>query len=182
MSALPKELTGGAVISGDYRYELWRDWHSPLERLDGSALKFVLWIMLNPSKAAGLSPAGKLVHDPTLGKCIGFTHRMGFRRLSIANLYALRSTDPAALLKHHEPVGPECDQALRNLAASASAIVVGWGAFSPKFIAPRVARVRELLAGRPLLCLGAVAGGAPGHPLFVPYDRPLVAWAPVVAR
>lgn len=187
MSALPQGITGGARISGDYRYELWRDWHTPLE-LEALGLpeirvvEFVLWIMLNPSKAAGTDPlTGKLINDPTLRRCIGFTQRMGFRRLVLGNLYALRSTDPQALLAHADPVGPDCDNWLKHHAERASAIVVGWGSFEPKFIEPRVARVRELLGSTPLLSLGTLADGrTPGHPLFVPNDRPLVAWPPVV--
>lgn len=180
MSALPQGITGGATIEGDYRYELWRDWHTPMELQARSSVEFVLWLMLNPSKAAGTDPlTGKLINDPTLRKCIGFTDRMGFRRLMLVNLYALRSTDPALLLAHAEPVGPKNDQHLSMLAARASRVVVGWGAFEPKFLAPRVAHVRSLLGSKSLICFGANADGSPGHPLFIKYEAQPRPW-PVV--
>lgn len=182
MSALPQGITGRASIEGDYRYDLTRDWHTPMEiqarTLSGHlSVDLVLWIMLNPSKAAGVDPeTGKLVNDPTLRKCIGFTQRMGFRRLVLCNLFALRSTDPSALLTHADPVGPKNDLYLTKLAEAAACIVVGWGAFEPKFLAPRVAQVRALLGSRPLLCLGANADGSPGHPLFIKYEAAPRPW------
>lgn len=54
VSALPQGLTGRASIDGDYRYDLLRDWHTPME-IDARtysgvlSVDFVLWIMLNPS-------------------------------------------------------------------------------------------------------------------------------------
>lgn len=186
MSPLPN-LSGGALISecATYRYDLWRDWHTPMERelnlarceaRMGGVAEFVLWVMLNPSTAAGLDSTGNLINDPTLRRCIGFTQRMGFRRLHLVNLYALRSSKPDALRKHVEPVGPDCDKWLRHHAERASAIVVGWGGFDPQFLAPRVAQVRELLSGKRLLCLNVNSDGSPQHPLFVPAHRDLVPW------
>jgi hypothetical protein len=57
--------------------------------------------MLNPSTADAL------IYDPTVKKCCVFARRLGFTACDAVNMYAYRSTDPAALWKVADPVGPE---------------------------------------------------------------------------
>ncbi len=86
---------------GVYRYELTRTWG------DGDRL---LWIMLNPSTAdADLD-------DPTIRRVIGFSRGFGYSGAIVANLFALRSTDPKALRTHPDPVGPANNAMLAQLA------------------------------------------------------------------
>jgi hypothetical protein len=180
-------MGGGARLSEceRYRYDLWRDWHTPMELEARTysgilSVEFVLWIMLNPSTAAGRDPMGKLINDPTMRKCVGFTQRMGFRRMFLGNLYGLRSKDPEDLISAVDPVGPDNDRWLKHYTEHAAVIVVGWGGFTPKFLAPRVARVREIIGSRPVVCLGANGDGSPKHPLFVGYEQRPVPWPVVV--
>jgi len=197
VSALPKNLTGGATIVGPWRYDLWRDWRSP-GTPQSLLIDFVLWIMLNPSTAAAYDEAGRLINDPTLRKCIGFTHRWGFKRLVLVNLFALRSKDPKALKRPPEGdlltlpgtwkegltfgdwrEGPDNNMHVDAYVGAASKIIVGWGGFDPKMLAPRVARMRRVLSSTDVTrveCLGTNDDGSPKHPLFVPYQTDLQPW------
>jgi hypothetical protein len=157
-----------AVISesGEYRYRLTR----PSEVLSperGGAL----FVMLNPSTADAE------LDDPTIRRCRGFARTWGCAGLAVANLYALRSTDPAALWWHLDPVGPENDQHLAALAREFGDVVCAWGANAkPERVSAFLALVRE--AGARTWCLGVTKSGAPRHPLYVRGDQPLVEFKP----
>lgn len=155
---------GSAIFSdcGTYRYQLTR---GPRE---AAAAVFV---MLNPSTADANQ------NDPTIRRCLGFARAWGFGQLIVANLYALRSTDPRALKSHLDPVGPENDLHLRQLAATASSIVVAWGANAEQGRAFKVATMMRA-AGARLSCLGTTRDGAPRHPLYVSASTPLQEYRP----
>jgi hypothetical protein len=150
-----------AVISPctQYRYRLDRAWDD--------AGHTIRWIMLNPSTADAEKD------DPTVRKCIGFSKRWGFGALSILNLFALRSTSPAALLHHPTPVGPDNDKWLRECVFGANHFVFAWGANAPE---DRAREVMDIFVkagvGRPM-CLGTNKNGTPNHPLMIPYSRTL---------
>lgn len=67
-------MQGGAVITGDYRYLLWREWDI--------SNKTVSFIMLNPSRADAQ------INDPTITRCINFALSWGYGRLEVVNLFA----------------------------------------------------------------------------------------------
>lgn len=151
--------TGSAVISecGTYRYTLDRSWNSFGEGR-------VLWIMLNPSTADAR------LNDPTIRRCINFSERWDFDRLTVVNLFALRSTDPKALLEHLDPVGPLNDHWIERAAEDTKLIVVAWGAH-PVAIGRGQQVVDQLhRAGRTPVCLGKTKDGWPRHPLYVRAD------------
>lgn len=127
----------------------------------------LVFVMLNPSTATELKP------DPTITRCLGFARAWGFSDLLVANLFALRATDPAALAKHPDPVGPENDAVLADLPREAM-IVAAWGAHPMAHDRSRV--VHEAIQ-RPMLCLGMTAKGAPRHPLYVPAKTCPQPWA-----
>lgn len=156
-----------AVISdcGSYRYLLSR----PCEVLHperGTAL----FLMLNPSTADAS------VDDPTIRRCRGFAKAWGCNGLTVANLFALRSTDPAQLLVHADPIGPLNDDWLRRVAREYGDVVCAWGAHS--MASGRGSIVARLMtdAGARLWCLGSTKHGAPRHPLYVRADQPLLPW------
>lgn len=151
---------------GAYRYDLTRRW---------APGPTALFVMLNPSTAdADLD-------DPTIRRCVSFADREGCGKLAVVNLYALRSSKPAALLEHPDPVGPRNAATIRRWLAGPGTqlVVAAWGAFctSPAARRSGVARlhVEQLAAdaGRNLLCLGHTKAGAPRHPLYVRGDQPL---------
>lgn len=154
---------------GTYRYTLGRTWGDP-ESQNRLAV-----CMLNPSTATAL------VDDPTISRCIGFAKREGCDGLDVLNAYALRSTDPRALLTHADPVGPDNDSHLCTAVWSHSVIVVAWGVnITPKRQAAIAAIIDD--ANCTAMCLGVTKDGFPRHPLYVRSDQPLVPWvAPVLA-
>lgn len=145
-----------ATISscGTYRYRLTRDW---AETGRGHAL----WVMLNPSTADADSD------DQTLRTCQGFAQRWGYDGITVANLFALRSTDPKALYNHPDPVGPGNDETLGLLFddPKISLVMVAWGehgAYLNRGLL--VGRLAES-ARRTLHVLGLTKAGRPVHPL-----------------
>jgi len=166
--------TASATFSADraYRYALTRTW------ADGPPAVFA---MLNPSTA------GAFVLDPTVRRCVGFARAWGCGGLLVLNAFGLCSTDPRALDRHPDPVGPANDDVIRaELAAAARRagggrleIVAAWGAAPAVRRAGRdavlCAAVREV-TGQVLGCLGATRDGSPRHPLYVPASAYVRAW------
>ncbi len=167
-----REATGWARSSacGRYRYVLGRHWGDEVA-LGMSAGPGVTFIMLNPSTADAAED------DPTIRRCIGFAKRLGESSLEVVNLFALRSTDPKALSRETDNVGPENDEAIRRACGERSAhvVIAAWGIIG-QACRKRVEQVLGIVGARPLFCLGKSAGGAPRHPLYIPADAPLVPW------
>lgn len=138
-----------------YRYRLWRN------RLVGSGI--MVAIMLNPSTADETS------NDPTVERVWRRAQKLGFARLDVVNIFALRSTDPRALYVAGDPIGPDNDRSIIDACASASIIVCGWGDHGSHLSRGR--NVVAMLRGRGLRlhCLAVNKTGHPRHPLYAPY-------------
>lgn len=138
---------------GQYRYRLGRTWG------EGPRATFV---MLNPSTADATTD------DATIRRCIGFARDWGMAGLDVVNLYALRSRDPRKLWDHEDPVGPDNDAHLADIALKATRsswpVVAAWGTHAKP---ARVTHLRALPGMQRLLHLGITKGGAPRHPLYV---------------
>lgn len=152
-----------AWVEGEYRYELTRTWDAAVEKLT--------MVMLNPSTADARED------DPTIRRCVAFAKRDGWGGLRVLNLYALRATDPAALKRHRDPVGPHNNAHLREVfkdfAQEGRSIVAAWGVNADPD------RVREVLQLRPELrwrALGKTKAGHPRHPLYVRGDALMLDW------
>jgi hypothetical protein len=147
-----------AEISEDavYRYALGRNWG------DGPRVN---WLMLNPSTADHVKD------DATLRRCIGYTKSWGHGGLVVTNLFALRSTDPAALVGAVDPVGEHNDDFIVRAAACADLVVCAWGD-PPRQRKSRIVHVLALLEpyADKLHCLARTAAGNPGHPLRLRAD------------
>src|SRR5881396_744410 len=109
-------VIGGATFSRDrrYRYRLWRRWDR--------SRAVVAFVMLNPSTADAMHD------DPTIRRCIGFARNWGFGGVDVVNLFALRATDPRALRRAHDPVGPANDRHIASAGSRASLVILAWGA------------------------------------------------------
>jgi hypothetical protein len=155
-------MLGEAVISEDgaYRYVLDRRWDRDLDVMP--------WIMLNPSVA------DHETDDATVIRCMTRAIRAGYGGICVLNLFALRATDPAQLLRHPDPAGPDNDRWLAGLAEATghgiTPVIAAWGAHGVLY--DRDKRVLELLAGCRLLCLGVTKSGQPRHPVRLGYDVP----------
>jgi hypothetical protein len=157
-SLFVRGTASGAVISDDnvYRYKLWRFWD---DRLPACA-----FIMLNPSVADAS------IDDPTIRRVVGYARSWDYGSVTVVNLFALRSTDPAALKSAADPVGPLNDRHIAEVARSSAIIVAAWGAHPG--IEGRARDVRRMLAdaGVTLHRLALTKGGHLGHPLFLKSD------------
>ncbi|WP_372422799.1 DUF1643 domain-containing protein [Salinarimonas chemoclinalis] len=156
-----------AVFSacGTYRYRLER----PGDDASAGAPP-IAFVMLNPSTADAERD------DPTIRRVRALARGFGYGRVVVANLYALRATDPRALATHPDPVGPENAAHLAALAGEIRDVVCAWG--NPAD--PEHARAALALlagAGARLWHLGLTRSGAPRHPLYVPRDVRLAALA-----
>ena len=155
------DVQRSAVLSNDglYRYELTRMWDNEK--------RAAVWIMLNPSTADDDAD------DPTILRCISFSKAWGYGGIRVVNLYALRSTDPAALKRHPDPVGPLNDWHIKLAAGySSRPVIAAWGT---KAEASRAAAVADLIGPR-LMCLVKTKHGHPKHPLYVKGDTQPVPW------
>jgi hypothetical protein len=156
-----------ALFSQDrvYRYQLDREF----EELSDPPESRVTFIMLNPSTA------DEHANDPTLARCCTFARTWGFQHLRVVNLFALRSTDPAALYAHDEPVGSDNDAMIHRAAMASDLIVCAWGAHGDH--QDRGRSVVRLLGGRRLHVLKLCKGGQPMHPLYQRGDTIARPWA-----
>lgn len=142
---------------GTYRYELIRTWGSD-ER------PHLTVVMLNPSTA------DERVDDPTVRRVIRFAQAWGFDGCRVLNVFALRSTDPKALARHQDPVGPLNDSTigfhLQFARRQRETVLAAWGA--DPAARGRAASVLGLVPGVRWVCLGVTKDGSPRHPLYVP--------------
>jgi hypothetical protein len=154
--------SSGAVLSecGLYRYQLHRRW------MIGRG--WAVFIMLNPSTADAR------IDDPTIRRCMGFARCWGNEGLIVGNLYGFRATDPAALSRASDPVGPRNDDILNEIFAFAqlpnSRVICGWGTNASKSERPFVVTRAIERAGCEPHCLGTTKDGHPRHPLYVSAD------------
>lgn len=136
---------------GQYRYRLRRKW--------GNKGFGPLFVMLNPSTADAE------VDDATIRRCIGLTQGWGCEQFDVVNLFAYRATDPKALLKARDPIGPINDECILDAAAHSDFIVCAWGA--AKIAESRGRKVLRLLQHKTPHCLAVTKSGAPKHPLYI---------------
>lgn len=124
--------------------------------------------MLNPSTAT------EDILDPTVTRCLRRAQAEGHARLVVANLFALRATDPRELYRHDDPVGPRNDEQILLAAQDADRLVVAWGVHGA--LKGRGQAVLALLreAGSKPFTLGKTKEGHPRHPLYVAAHAPLV--------
>lgn len=165
-------MASDAYFSHDGRYRWWlhRHWSD-------TRTAEVAFVMLNPSKADGE------VDDPTLRKCRGFAQRWGFGGLWVVNLFALKATNPNALLDADptEIVGAENDSSILYacMQPTVRKVVIAWGVHRATRLGDerRTTAVLRMLRDElkfPLEQLGRTKNGQSWHPLMAPYSTPLV--------
>jgi len=140
----------------EYRYTLWRIWDD--------SLPIVQWIGLNPSTA------DEHRDDPTIRKCVGFARRWGAGAICMTNLFAWRDTKPANMMRVADPVGPENDRILQEVAKHATIRVAAWGNHGVHL--NRAEIVTKMIPDLSMLRINE-ATGQPGHPLYIPYETSL---------
>lgn len=152
-----------AWIEDEYRYELRRTWGNPKGRI-------ITWVMLNPSTADAEQD------DATLRRIIDFSERWGNHGLVVANLFALRATDPRELAKHPHPEGRYNRQVLARVLSQGGTIVAAWGNGGNGTDPARWLMARAMDHEVPLYALGLTKARAPVHPLRQPKAALLRPW------
>jgi hypothetical protein len=145
-----------------WRYALSRKWTAD------AAPRFVNFILLNPSTA------DETQDDPTIRRCRGFAEREGFKAMVVTNLFAFRATKPRDLFAAADPVGPDNDVVLFEVARAASGVILGWGnhgSFQDQDI-----QILTMLRANHITChvLGWTKGMEPRHPLYLPSNAELL--------
>jgi len=141
-------------VSRTYRYLLRRQWR---EWVRGN----VLWIMLNPSTA------DEREDDPTIRRCRIFSRQWGFDGLTVVNLFALRSTAPAYLRAHPEPIGPDNDHVVMAELLHHKLVIAAWGANGSLHDRDRAMRAILRSTSVQVHHLGLTSRGHPKHPLYL---------------
>jgi hypothetical protein len=147
------ELPGSGEYSSDcgrYQYIRWFE-------ISPGASKVCTILGLNPV----MPDAGK--PDQTAGICLEFAKRLGYTKLVIVNLFALVSRGSEGVPMGAEPVGPDNDKWLQEVAAVSHLIVGAWGDYPG--IGPRVRAVLGQLKDFDIHCVQANSNGSPRHPL-----------------
>ncbi len=168
----PAYTNTAATFSADmrYRYHLSRQWALPITA--GEDRGACMFLMLNPSTA------DIKLDDPTIRRCVGFASSWGFSGLSVCNIFALRSTDPAALYTTPDPVGPTNDLNIEGTARTCCLIIAAWGVHG-EYMNRGVQVLRNLQAkGYTVHHLGLTSGGHPKHPLYLPKTSTPVPFEP----
>ena len=146
-----------------YRYALTRIWQP--------AGRKVAFVMLNPSTAT------EVQNDPTVERCERRARALGYGSFRVCNIFAYRATNPKVMRAQDDPVGPLNDQALREAALWADAVICAWGNHGAH--RNRSTAVEALLraTGKPMFHLGLSLQGQPRHPLYIAYSQQPEAWA-----
>ena len=154
--AWPEDSRVTAVFSQceRYRYQLREVWEP--------SLPLVLWLLMNPSVAC------LDFSDPTLRKTGKFARSWGYGGQLVSNVHAYRATDKNRLLTVNDPVGPQNDPMILQMAAEAETVVLAYGQ-PPQALRQRSHDVIALLRDHPRLCyLRLSKDGTPMHPLYLP--------------
>lgn len=154
-----------AIYSGceRYRYALTRTWNTT-----GTKVHFV---MLNPSTAT------EVQNDPTVERCERRARALGHGAFRVTNIFAWRDTDPRAMRKATDPIGPANDHTILEAVAWANQTICAWGTHGEH--RGRGPEMETLLraTGVPLFHLGLSKAGHPKHPLYIAYTQAPTVWA-----
>ncbi len=147
-----------------YRYSLTRVWNP--------AGRKVQFCMLNPSTAT------EVQNDPTVERCERRARALGFGGFRVTNIFAWRDTDPRAMRKVDDPVGPTNDDTILDALTWADQTICAWGTHGEH--RGRGPQIEEILRamGASLFHLGLSKAGHPKHPLYIAYTQTPMLWTP----
>lgn len=147
-----------------YRYQLWRRWRPG---------PYANFICLNPSDAS------ELIDDNTSIRVVDYADSWGYGAACVTNLNALCTKHPKVMKRAADPVGPDNDRHILEVAAGAAIHVAAWGTHGP--FNNRDVEVAGLLKVQ-LYCLVLTQGGHPHHPLRLRRDLRPIPFTPPLAR
>jgi hypothetical protein len=165
--ALKAGIKGTAKFGGknqEYRYSLTRTWEE--------SKPYALFVLMNPSTADPNSD------DPTVAKCCRFAKAWGYGGIVVANTFAYRCTDQKRLLEIEDPIGPDNDKHIIEMAKKAAIVVFAYGE-PHKSLRSRGRALAKLLIEKAhvtpyVLSLGKKS--TPKHPLYLKETLKPVVW------
>lgn len=141
-----------------------------LERNWDESLPIVLFVMLNPSTADGMTD------DPTVRRCIAFAKAWGYGGLRIVNLIAYRSPNPDEMYAWLQSATADELRPMmttlrhESLRPGVHRVVCAWGNLN-KILVPYAQRVVAVLREHRVLWAIKINGsGQPAHPLYLKGD------------
>lgn len=166
-------MKSSAIISecGRYRYLLNRLWEPSKHSL--------LVCMLNPSTADAEKD------DPTIRTLIHFAISWGYGGIAVINLWALRTSSPAAMMAFEDAFGKNADfieGALRVATTTTKTVLAAWGTHGghegrDEWFISRATGEHRL----GVIILGKTRDGHPKHPMArgkhrIPRDQQPISW------
>lgn len=132
-----------------------------------------MFIMMNPSTA------DPFVDDPTVAKCDRFARAWGYGGICVGNTFAYRATDQKRLMQVSDPVGPDNDAHIIEMAKLAAVVIFAYGQPCHASLRPRGLALARLLvdkAGVAPHVLRLAKNGTPWHPLYLKETLKSVVW------
>lgn len=166
--ALPDGTISTAVFGGardEYRYTLSRTWDE--------SKRCAMFVMMNPSTA------DLTADDPSVAKCGRYARAWGYGGLLVGNTFAYRATDKKRLLEVTDPVGPDNDKHLIEMAKRAAIVVFAYGQPGHPTLrgrGPELARLLIAAAKVQPHVLRLAKDGTPYHPLYLKETLMPFAW------
>jgi len=161
-------VTGDAIFGGEneeYRYRLSRTWDAKKPH--------ALFVLMNPSTADPLSD------DPTVAKCCKFAAAWGYGGVFVANTFAYRCTDQKRLLEITDPIGPENDTHIIQMAKEAAIVIFAYGKPKHRQLRSRGPAIARLIIEQAKVTphvLSLAIDGTPKHPLYLEETLRPVVW------
>ena len=110
---------------------------------------------LNPSTATASDS------DPTMTKLATAANMMGFGKMTLVNLFSVRSSDPSEIDRHETPLGEHPEKYIKQATDEAAAVFAAWGGKGEQY-PNRIAEVIDL-ADRDICVLDFNEDGSPLH-------------------
>lgn len=145
-----------------YRYTLQIIWDE--------SLPLCAFVGLNPSTAT------EFQDDPTIRRCKKFARDWGCGGLLMLNLFAWRSTDPDAMKRTSDPVGPEntLGHIYQHLQQVTGPRIAAWGKHGHHMGRHKLAMAAQCRFSY----LRLNGDGTPAHPLYMPGNLRPIPWEP----
>jgi hypothetical protein len=167
--AISPDVKSSAVVWGGpdkcYRYQLRRTWDETKPH--------AMFIMMNPSTA------DSKVDDPSVAKCGRFARTWGYGGIYVGNTFAYRATDKKHLRVIADPIGPENNKYLIEMAKKAAIVVFAYGKPQHKALRARGKELARLLIEKAHVkphILSRGKDGTPKHPLYLKKTSEPVEW------
>jgi hypothetical protein len=162
--AIPHDVKSSSAVFGGpnkcYRYQLRRTW-------DETKLPHAMFIMMNPSKA------DLKEDDRSVAKCYRFAKKWGgYGGIYVGNAFAYRATDKKRLRGIANPVGPDNDKHLIEMAKLAEIVIFAYGQPGHRKLKDRGRLLAKTLIDKGVkpYVLKLSKDGTPCHPLYLRKD------------